>query len=56
MTGYIAERCLKVDCIKIITERGLVRVGVTASDLYSQQSTKQVESEQASDVGSLKKS
>ena len=32
MTGYFAERCLQVDCIKIRTERELVEVGVTASD------------------------
>ena len=54
--GYFAERCLEVDCIKIRTERELVEVGVTASDYYSQQSTKQVVSEQASGVSSLKKS
>ena len=55
MMGYFAERCLEVDCIKIRTERELVEVGVTASDQSSQQSTKQVESEQASGVNSLKK-
>ena len=32
MTGYFAERCLQVDCIKIRAERELVEVGVTASD------------------------